>query len=117
MLDFLRNSNMENSELIKILEKENSALQRELLRVIDQRDKLSAEVISWERKEIIYDTWGHAPMKLSMYCDRLVAERNQFEYYATLYKDLMLTLVKKYGCNTPDILPYEKPFIARVSID
>lgn len=108
---------MEITERIKLLERENSALQKELVRVIEQRDKLSADVTSWERKEIIYDTWGHAPMKLSKYCDRLVRERNQFEYYATLYKDLMLSLVKKYGCNTPDILPYEKPFIARVSID
>lgn len=108
---------MEITERNKVLERENSALQRELLRVIDQRDKALAELVSYERKEIIFNTWGHTPRHLSMYCDRLVAERNQFEYYATMYKDLMLTLVKKYGCNTPEVLPYERPYIARVTID
>lgn len=69
------------------------ALEEALMIVIAERDKLRATVAEYERRDKIFPVWGHVPMKLGMYIDRLVAERNEFEYYADMYKKMSEDLI------------------------
>lgn len=79
---------------IDVLKNENKALERELVRVIRERDIAHAEIDSRDRKQLIYGTYGNEKYKLAAYCDRLVEDRNEFEYYMTMYKRMSEDLME-----------------------
>ena len=69
-------------------------IEKTLMQVIAERDKLKVEVDAHARHKIMYDAWGKIPERSTRFIDRLVAERNEFEYYATMYKSMTENLLK-----------------------
>ena len=69
-------------------------IEKTLMQVIAERDKLKSELEAYTRHKIMYDAWGKIPERLTRFIDRLVAERNEFEYYATMYKSMTENLLK-----------------------
>lgn len=84
------------------LTNEVESLKRELEQTTLERNGL-AELL----RERHYSPWGHVSMKLSMFTDRLIEERNEFEYYATLYKAIAEDLMKDTGRNC-EVRPYTR---------
>lgn len=75
------------------------SLERELMRVLNERDKLRDDVASFERKAYLYEHKGSVSADMTRYIDRIIEERNEFEYYMTMYRgmceDLMADRRKK----------------------